>query len=99
MNDYLYDMKNGKKTRHHQSLIRFFSKGDSKEYTNVKNALSDVEEYTSRNFVNDAELNSQIMNHAAKSYHRLIMPAGHILKKRAENRMWAVHVRKKSDRF
>ncbi len=72
MNDYLHDMKNSKKTRHHQSLIRFFSKGDSKEYTNVKNALSDVEEYTSRNFVNDAELNSQIMNHAAKSYHRLI---------------------------
>lgn len=71
MSAYLQDMDNSK-TRHHRSLARFFSKGDSKEYTNVKTALSDVVQDTSGSFTNDAKANSQMMSDAAKSYHRLM---------------------------
>lgn len=71
MSGYLQDMENSK-TRHHSSLARFFTKGDSKEYSDVKAALSDVVQYTSGSFSNDAKANSQMMNDAVKSYHRLM---------------------------
>lgn len=71
MNAYLQDMENSK-TRHHGSLMRFFTKGDSKEYTNVKTALADVVQNTSSSFTNDAKANSEMMSNAAKSYHRLM---------------------------
>ena len=71
MSGYLRDMENSK-TRHHSSFARFFTKGDSKEYSDVKAALSDVVQYTSGSFSNDAKANSQMMNDAVKSYHRLM---------------------------
>ena len=70
MNAYLQDMDNSK-TRHYASLARFFSKGDSKEYTDVKSALSDVVQYTNGSLSNDAAVNSQMMSDAAKSYHNV----------------------------
>lgn len=71
MTGYLQDLE-ASKTSRHRSLKRFFTKEDSKEYTDVKDALKGVVANTSGSFGSDAKANSEMLSNAAKDYHRLI---------------------------
>ena len=71
MAGYLQDLE-ASKTSRHRSLKRFFTKQDSKEYTDVKDALRGVVEDTQGSFGSDAKANSDMLNSAVKNYHKLI---------------------------
>lgn len=71
MAGYLQDLE-ASKTSRHRSLKRFFTKEDSKEYTDVKDALRGVVEDTQGSFGSDAKANSDMLNSAVKNYHKLI---------------------------
>ncbi len=71
MAGFLQDMQNSK-TKNHRSLKRFFTKEDSKEYSDVKEALGNVVTDTTGNFSSDTKKNSEMLSSAAKNYHKLI---------------------------
>lgn len=85
MAGYLQDLE-ASKTSRHRSLKRFFTKQDSKEYTDVKDALRGVVEDTQGSFGSDAKANSDMLNSAVKNYHKLIAACNIYLNKDGGNK-------------
>ena len=85
MAGYLQDLE-ASKTSRHRSLKRFFTKQDSKEYTDVKDALRGVVEDTQGSFGSDAKANSDMLNSAVNNYHKLIAACNIYLNKDGGNK-------------
>lgn len=72
MADLLNDMQTSK-TGHHGSLIRMFTKKDSKEYQDVEKTLTNVVFDTSDRFTNDVAANEKMVTKAIADYYKLLV--------------------------
>ena len=71
MADLLNDMQSSK-TRHHGSLIRMFTKQDSKEYQDVEKTLRNVVFDINTNFTDDVATNEKMITVAMGDYYKLL---------------------------
>ena len=69
---WLETLKNSKKTSHHSSFKRFFSKGNSEQYKAVTNALSNVVDATRIPFKEDRYSNLNRVKSTSNLYYQLM---------------------------